>query len=301
LESGLVFDIRRFSIHDGPGIRTTVFFKGCPLRCAWCHNPESQATRPEMIVLEKRCIRCGTCVEACPKGAITWTEDGPVTDTSQCDVCGTCVEACVSGAREIAGREVTTTAVMSEIERDTIFYETSGGGATFSGGEPLLQPGFLLALLRACKEKEIHTVVDTCGYAPWEVLNDIRNYTDLFLYDLKLIDDAKHREYTGVSNRVILKNLETLSRHGHNLIVRVPVIPGVTDSSENIHAIGAFVAGLPAVEHVDILGYHEAALGKYRRLERVYSLPDVRPPTEACMAGIAEALRQSGLSVKIGG
>ncbi len=301
LITGIVFDVKKFSIHDGPGIRTTVFFKGCPLSCWWCHNPEGQASEPELTFRANRCIQCEACLSACTQNAIFWDGDVISTDREKCTLCGACVEACYTEAREIVGQEMTVAQVMAEIERDIAFYDESGGGVTFSGGEPLSQRGFLLALLRACREKEIHTTVDTCGFSPWETLDSIREYVDLFLYDLKLMDEARHRKFTGVSNELILENLQALSRRGHNIVLRVPIIPRINDDEENICRIGTFAAALPHLNRVDILPYHHAGVEKYNRLNRAYGLPETRPPSDERLAGIARILRGFGLQVKIGG
>jgi pyruvate formate lyase activating enzyme len=301
LETGVVFDIKRYSIHDGPGIRTTVFLKGCPLACQWCHNPESQAPGREQIFRESRCIRCGACVAACPEGAIAWDGDGPRTSGEKCSLCGACVIACTSEAREIVGREMTVAQVMDEIRRDVAFYDESGGGVTFSGGEPLMQPAFLLALLRACQEEEIHTALDTCGQAPWETLDAIRGNVDLFLYDLKLLDEVRHRAFTGASNALILSNLRALSQREEKIILRVPVIPGVNDDEESSRQIGVFAAGLPRLRQVDLLPYHQTAMDKYERLGRAYALAGAWPPSAERMAAIASILQSFGLRVKIGG
>jgi pyruvate formate lyase activating enzyme len=223
------------------------------------------------------------------------------TDGENCTLCGDCVEVCYAEAREIAGQEMTVAQVMTEIEQDISFYDESGGGVTFSGGEPLFQLDFLLALLQACKEKEIHTALDTCGFAPWETLDDIRGHMDLFLYDLKLIDDARHRKFTGVSNELILRNLQMLSERGHNIFLRVPIVPGINDDDENIRQTGTFAAALPHLDRVDILPYHHIALEKYKRLNKVYSLPEARPPSDERIAEIAQILEGFGLRVKIGG
>jgi pyruvate formate lyase activating enzyme len=300
LTAGIVFDIRRFSIHDGPGIRTTVFLKGCPLECAWCHNPESQAADPELIMRPNRCLRCGACVEACPEDAIRLGADGPITDLARCERCGLCTDACFSGARELAGRELTAAQVMAEIERDRPFYDESGGGATFSGGEPLLQPEFLLELLQTCRAGEIATALDTCGYAPYAVLDRIRPYVDLFLYDIKTLDDRKHRALTGVSNELIVRNLQALGKRGARIIVRVPVIPGINDGARELRAVGALVATLPSVVRVELLPYHRIGVEKYGRIAREYSLPELRPPSQEQMAALAQILQQdSGLPVGV--
>lgn len=248
-----------------------------------------------------RCIRCEACLAVCTHGAISQDGDVVSTDGEKCVLCGACVEACYAEARQIVGREMTVAQVMAEIERDIAFYDQSGGGVTFSGGEPLLQRDFLLALLIACKEEEIHTAVDTCGFATWAILDSIRKHVDLFLYDLKLMDEAKHRKFTGVSNELILKNLQRLSAQGHDVFLRVPIIPGINDDAENIRQIGTFAAALPRLNRVDILPYHRAAAEKYHRLNKVYGLPETRPPSDERISEIAEILREFGLQVKTGG
>jgi pyruvate formate lyase activating enzyme len=301
LIKGTVFDIRKYSIHDGPGIRTTVFFKGCPLSCWWCHNPEGQAPAVEVIFRESRCIQCGACLEVCDQAAISWSGDGPITDRTRCLRCGVCAAACYAGARECVGRELTVPQVMAEIERDLIFYDESGGGVTISGGEPLSQPDFALALLETCKEQGIHTAVDTCGFVTREVFDRIREFVDLFMYDLKLMDEAGHRMFTGASNELIVRNLQELSERGHRIVLRVPVVPGVNDDDESMRQIGAFAASLPHVDGVDLLPYHHMGVDKYGRLDRAYRLPETRPPSRDRMAEIAHILGTSGLTVRRGG
>jgi pyruvate formate lyase activating enzyme len=298
--TGIIFDIKRFSIHDGPGIRTTVFFKGCPLSCRWCHNPEGQASRQELILRPDRCIVCGGCVEVCNQGAIAVEQDAIVTRRERCTACGTCVEVCYAEARELVGREVTITEVMSEIERDVAFYDESGGGVTFSGGEPLSQPAFLRDLLHACKTRSLHTALDTCGFAAWDVLDRVRTYVDLFLYDLKLMDEARHREYTGVSNKRILQNLLRLSREGHRIILRVPIIPEINDDEENLGRLAAFAADLPSMERIDLLPYHRIGRDKYLRLAKAWSMPRIDPPSDTQMADIAQMVQEFDLKVRIG-
>jgi len=295
--TGLVLDVRRFSIHDGPGIRTTVFLKGCALSCRWCHNPESQSRGAEALVRLGRCIRCGACVEACEHGAVSWEEGGPVTDRADCAACGACAAVCYAEAREIAGREMTVGEVLAEVERDLPFYLESGGGVTLSGGEPLLQPEFAAALLRAAKGRGIHTALDTCGHAPWEVLDRLRDAVDLFLYDLKLMDDERHRRFTGVPVAAILDNLRALSAAGHAIVLRVPVIPGVNDDDANLDALADCASGLPHLAGVDLLPYHHIGMEKYARLDRSYALPDTRPPSLERMDAVADRLAGRGLPV----
>ena len=300
LTSGIVFDIRRYAIHDGPGIRTTVFLKGCSLSCAWCHNPEGQARGFEAMVRDNRCIRCGACVDACGHGAVTWTGEGPVTDRALCTACGDCAAVCYADARERVGREMTAEEVLAEVARDEPFYRRSGGGMTLSGGEPLLQPAFAAALLRGARAAGIHTALDTCGYAAWETFDCVRGDVDLFLYDVKLLDDARHRRFTGVSNAPILANLRALSARGHAIVLRVPVIPGVNDDPANLEALAALAGELAHLARVDLLPYHHIGADKYDRLDRAYPLPDTAPPSAERITAIARLLAERGLPVGTG-
>ncbi|MDI6809434.1 MAG: glycyl-radical enzyme activating protein [Candidatus Eisenbacteria bacterium] len=298
---GTLFDIRRYSIHDGPGIRTTVFFKGCPLSCWWCDNPESLAPTVELIFRKNRCIRCEACLTVCEQGAIAWNGAGPVTDVMKCARCGSCALVCYADARECVGRDLTVDEVMAEVRRDAAFYDESGGGVTLSGGEPLQQPDFALTLLQACRGDGIHTALDTSGFAPWEVMDRIRPYADLFLYDLKLVDEIKHRKFTGMSNDLILKNLRALSQCGHNIVVRVPVVPGINDDEENMRQIRDFLAALPHLDGINLLPYHNLGVDKYVRLNHIYRLPDTHSPSTARIGDIARLLTSAGLTVRIGG
>ncbi|MGA2555530.1 MAG: glycyl-radical enzyme activating protein, partial [Verrucomicrobiota bacterium] len=278
IESGLVFNVQKYSLHDGPGIRTTVFLKGCPLCCAWCHNPESRSASPELVLSENRCTACGECRRACPFGE-TAPGGGPMaTDAAECTLCGQCAEACPTGARQIIGERRTIADIMEVVGQDRVFYEESGGGVTFSGGEPLSQPAFLKAMLAACRREGLRTAVDTCGFACTEVLLDIAGLSDLVLFDLKLMDDARHRQYTGVSNTPILANLRALARVHRNLWLRVPVIPGINDREEDMRAAAEFAAQLPGVQQVNLLAYHKFGLFKSRRLSQPYPLESVEPP-----------------------
>jgi len=302
-DSGMVSNIMRYSVEDGPGLRTTVFLKGCPLSCRWCHNPENQFSGRELVFREVRCIKCGECVSVCPQGAVTMSDGGrgfPRIDDS-CDLCGACVESCASEALELIGRRMTVSEVMAEISRDIAFYEESGGGITISGGEPLAQPEFLDALLKACSSAEIHTAVDTCGYAPWELFDRIRPFVNLFLYDLKLMDDYAHKRETGVSNRQILLNLRRLAESGEHVLVRMPIIPGINDHEAEIEAVGTFLSSLPGIREIQILPYHESGWDKYKLLNRRYNMPATKPPEDVLMDDIAAALEEFGLLVSRGG
>lgn len=302
MSAGIVFDVRRYAIHDGPGIRTAVFFKGCPLACRWCHNPEGQSPVAETAFRGTRCVACGACIEVCPHGAISRRADGGIeTDRSVCVRCGACVEACYADARQTIGYEVSPEAVADEIARDVPFYERSGGGATFSGGEPLMQIDFLDELLDACRARGIHTALDTCGYAPWEAIERIRRRVDLFLYDVKVVDDARHRELTGVSNEIILGNLRALSGLGHAIRLRVAIIPGMNDDDESIRAIGALAGGLPRLDEIDILSYNRMGIDKYARLGRSYTLPDAPAVSGERLAAIVRTLGGFGVRVRAGG
>ncbi len=299
--TGVVANIMRFAVNDGPGIRTTVFLKGCPLRCQWCHNPETISPRQEIAVREDRCIGCGACVEACEEGATLRVDGALVFSRASCVRCGRCVEACCSGARGLVGREMTAEEVVEEIRRDEVFYGESGGGATFSGGEPLLQHEFLLALLRGSRERGIHTAVDTSGYAAAAVLETVASAADLFLYDLKLIDEERHRRFTGVSNRVILDNLRRLAGRGARVVVRVPLIPGVNDDEENIEQTGRLVASVGGVTRIDVLPYHDSGAAKSHRLGETHRLPPVSRPMPAQLEWVAAILRRHITDVSIGG
>lgn len=295
--SGTVFDIRRYSIHDGPGIRTAVFFKGCPLACRWCHNPEGRSHAPELIFRPARCILCNDCLDVCPHDTVSRVGDEIRIDRMRCRVSGNCALACPAEALEVVGRKMSVAAVLGEIERDRVFFEQSGGGATFTGGEPLAQEAFLHQLLSGCRERGISTVVDTCGHAPWSVLEGLLPLVDLFLYDLKLMDEARHVEWTGVSNDDILANLRQLATVGHGVRVRIPLIPGINDDEANLRQSGAFLAGLPFPPPVELLAYHSIAAGKYTGLGREYTLGDVKAPDAAQMQRAAGILGEHGVRV----
>jgi pyruvate formate lyase activating enzyme len=287
MNKGLIFDIRKYSIHDGPGIRTTVFFKGCPLRCLWCHNPEGQSFMPEPMVRPKRCLKeCSECLSACEATALAKIADIPVLDINRCTTCGKCADVCPTQAIEVVGRRLDVSEVIAEIEKDRIFMDESEGGVTFSGGEPLAQPDFLAALLSLCKKKEIHSVVDTCGFAPREALEKIADKVDLFLYDLKLIDDEKHKKYTGESNKIILENLESLAKMEKRIVIRLPLVPSINDDEENLSQMAEFLRSLKGITQISLLPFHKLGKDKYKGLQK-------RNPSENFTSPSAESLEKT--------
>jgi len=299
-ERGLVFSIQRYSTEDGPGIRTTVFMKGCPLRCLWCHNPEGQELYPQIAFNDSRCIGCKACVDACPQGAITFTVDGPWTDKGKCQNCGKCAEVCPTGARELIGKYMTAEEAFSEVERDILFYRNSGGGVTVGGGEPMMQPRFLVEFLKKCHEKGIHTALDTSGHAKWKTIGEALMYVDLVLYDIKQIDPAKHADYTGVSNELILENARRISDKGIPIIIRIPVISGYTDAEENIRYIMEFVSILESVTTVDLLPFHRLGEPKYKKLDRNYEFKGTQPPNDEHIQKLKQIVESFGLQARVG-
>lgn len=256
MESGLIFNLQKYSVHDGPGIRTTVFLKGCPLCCQWCHNPESISPRPEVILVSQRCIACGECRTACPFGGSLDGQGALPPRHESCILCAACVDACPTGARQMIGRQMTVDEVVEEVRKDRIFYEDSGGGATISGGEPLAQPRFAIALAQALSAAGIQVALDTTGFGCTEHLLAAAGFSDLVLYDLKAFDEARHRELTGVTNRGILENLKALAAVHRNIWIRIPVVPGFNDDGRELKQIATFVAGLRSVKLVNLLPFH---------------------------------------------
>ncbi len=300
MRKGMIFNVERYAIHDGPGIRTTVFFKGCSLRCWWCHNPEGQNLSRELVFRENRCINCGECVKKCPRKALACSSREVVLNRKNCNVCGVCAQVCPSEALSVAGQEKSTEEVVETIERDIAFYDESGGGATFSGGEPLMQPDFLKELLSLCNEKGIHTTLDTSGYASREVLDIISHKVNLFLYDIKSMDDAKHKKYTGASNRLVLKNLQRIISGGCDIAVSLPIIPGVNNDEKNICRTGEFLSSLRNVKYVSLLPYHRAGVAKYKNLGRHFKLEKTQSPSSMEIDALKQRLETFGLEVRIG-
>jgi pyruvate formate lyase activating enzyme len=318
---GLVFDVQRYAIHDGPGIRTTVYLKGCPLVCPWCHNPESQSPEPEILVDGERCIACGACVAACPRAEVrTGAESAPggeqdapteaartpatarrLPEPARCLRCGRCAEACVTGARRMVGRRVSVEVLLEEILRDRAFFETSGGGVTFSGGEPLLQAGFLVAALEGCRRQGLHTAVDTCGYASPESLDAVAALVDLWLYDLKTLDEARHLSATGVPLAPILENLRRLDAAGARIWVRIPLVPGFNDGGGDLDALGALVASLARTQRVHLLPFHRGAERKRERLGRDGACEQYSQPSPETLEEARQRLSAFGLDVIAGG
>lgn len=305
--TGLIFDVKRYSIHDGPGIRTTFFLKGCPLVCWWCHNPEGIAAGPVMIYHANRCIRCGQCVAACSHGVWTKNPDGGILrDMERCTGCRACEQRCPPRAIEFAGRRVSVEDIVAEARKDIPFFDTSGGGVTFSGGEPLSQPEFLLAALQALRREDIHTAVDTSGCAPERDILRVAEYAGLFLFDLKFIDAFQHKRYTNADNTSILSNLKRLDEWLHErgkraISIRIPIIPGVNDSEDNLMQTVSFVKTLCSVASVHVLPYHSAGAAKYRNIGMEYRMGDTQPPSQEEMECITEFFRKHGVQAVQGG
>lgn len=298
--SGIVTNIQRFSIHDGPGIRTTVFFKGCNLRCFWCHNPETLALEPQLQLFPNRCIGCGACFTRCPNGAHERANGTHLFHRELCQACGRCAETCYAEALVITGESKTPEQVVAEVLRDKPFYETSKGGVTLSGGEPLLQLEFAYEILQLCKSEGVHTAIETALNVPWERVEAILPVTDLVMFDLKLLDAEKHKAATGVSNKRILANIERLGRTAKPLIMRTPIVPGVNDTPEEVAAIAHFAAQLDNLLYYELLPFHPMASGKYDSLEMNYRARDLQRPSKETMDALTEHAQAVGIQVKHG-
>ena len=300
---GVVFNIQHYAIHDGPGIRTTVFLKGCPLRCLWCQNPESQDLKPVIFFNAEKCTGCGMCIEACPENAIRIVDDKSATDRGRCKGSGTCAEVCPNEARSLMGRIMSGAEVFEDVNADALFYQNSGGGVTLSGGDPVAQPAFSIDILKRCRNAGIHTAVETCGFAQWETLKSILEYVDLVLYDLKHMDPVKHKAFTKVSNERILDNAKRIRMELElPMLARIPVIPGYNDSLDALKAAAQFIARElgPSVS-VHLLPYHRLGETKYERLEKPGLRTHIVPPEDSQTEEAKLLFAAEGLTVHIGG
>lgn len=296
----LIFNIQRFSVNDGPGIRTNVFFKGCPLNCLWCHNPESKSLTPDLGFIQSKCIGCGHCLTQCPGGCHSNVNGEHVIDRTKCLACRACQTFC-AGALEIMGQEMSVEEVIDEVMKDEIFYRTSGGGMTVSGGEPMIQFPFLPALLRAAREKGLTSCMETCGFAAWERFEEVLPLVDLFLYDVKETDPARHKEYTGADNALILENLKRLDAAGAKTVLRCPIIPGLNDREDHFAAIGRLADSLKNVQGIDVEPYHPLGKTKCENLGRDYPLADLSfPDKEQVKAWIDAIAAHTAVPVRQG-
>ncbi len=299
VENPIFFDIKRYALHDGPNIRTTIFFKGCPLRCFWCHNPEGIHDDLEIVTVQDKCIGCRECLEGCPESALSWQSETIERDIDRCSLSLNCVEICPSLAQEAIGWRSGIEEIIKEIDKDRPFYDLSGGGVTFSGGEPLHQAQHLINLLKRCGQLEIHRSVDTSGYAETSTVLEVAPHTDLFLYDLKLMDAALHKEYTGVDNTLIVANLKKLDEIGAVVRIRLPLIKTINDSVENIESTARFLAELNHINDVDLLVYHDLAGAKYKKLARADITDRGYTPEPEIVDRTQQILEKYGLSVHL--
>lgn len=305
--TGIIFDVDKFAVHDGPGIRTTVFLKGCPLRCLWCHSPESWSPKPQLVFHESKCVGCGNCVEACPQGA-QWLSDyigddnrpQRKIDREKCVNCGTCTKTCYAQALRLCGKEMTAEEVVNDVAKNEAFFRNAGGGVTLSGGEPTMQPRFAHAILKGLKEHDIHTAMETTGLTSWGTLQALAPYVDLFLYDLKQMDDASHKAQTGVSNTLILRNLKRLVTLGKDIQVRVPVIPTCNDDDANIIATCAYAQSV-GVKRIAFLPYNPSTPAKYEWIGKIYPLQELEPPPTEALSRMVDIADAHGLQAQAGG
>lgn len=290
---GLIFDIKKFAIHDGPGIRTTVFLKGCPMDCVWCHNPESKKKSREIKCIETKCRLCGNCVATCPEGCFSITEAGHLYDRKRCVKCGRCTTTCISKALESIGRKASAAEIIQDVVKDKKYFTNSGGGLTLSGGEPLMQAAFACEILALAKEQALHTCVETAGLATFDRFEQIRPYTDLFLYDLKGTDPILHKETTGVDNRLILENLKRLDRSGAETILRCPIIPGVNDNEKHFDEIARMANDLRNVVEINLLPFHPYGASKSDHINEKYKMKDIPATSESDLDAYLTAVRRN--------
>jgi pyruvate formate lyase activating enzyme len=302
VSESLIFDVKRYAINDGPGIRVVIFFKGCNLHCAWCHNPESISSKIEKMYAPAKCIKCGTCVEACPENAITLTSEGIITDPDLCTLCGKCAEVCPTKAIEMSGKVMSVNEIMDIIEKERIFFDQSGGGVTFSGGEPLVHTKMLIKLLDECGKIGIHRAVDTAGNVSTETILDVAKRTDLFLYDIKMMDSDSHREWINSGNEKILNNLVVLAEAGKHIIIRIPLIGGVNDTDENIELTAKFISELAGEKKlVHLLPYHAIAENKYMKLGKSDDFEKLKEPDKETLERAIAKFGMYGILASVGG
>lgn len=296
----VITDIQRYSVHDGPGIRSLVFFKGCPLRCQWCHNPETHDPLPELLFNDELCIGCGACVVECPTQSISVVDNQIKTEKQNCLLKQQCVDVCYAGARKISGHYYTVDEVYEKVIRDRIFYDTTGGGVTLSGGEVLVYWKFAAQLLQKLKHGGIHTAIETCGYSPWNEFEKVLDYTDLVLYDVKHCDGTMHRRFTGKGNRLILENLKKVSDFNRPVIIRIPVIPGFNDTRKNMQEVAHIAAEIGAKE-IHLLPFHQIGESKWDSTGKTYHFRNIEEPSKESMAEIKQMLAETGVPVVVGG
>lgn len=296
---GKIFNIQRYSIHDGPGIRTTVFLKGCPLKCFWCHNPEGINFESEIQILDFRCLHCGLCIEECPNNARSFSEGKIIISKDKCTHCLRCVEVCPNLATELIGNEVSVKEVLSIVEQDIPFYKRSNGGVTFSGGEPLMQVEFLKNCLMECIKKNIHTAVDTSGCVEGYKLREILPFVNIFLYDIKTLDDNKHKNATGFGNKIILDNLKMLLKNEARIHLRIPIIPTFNDSVEDIDKIAEFILDLEGIEIIEILPFHQLGSGKYKNLQKFYKAANYNIIDRERLEELLKPFSKKGINYKV--
>lgn len=300
MNKGTIINIQKYSVHDGPGIRTSIFFKGCPLSCWWCHNPETHSKNHEIMFFEDRCTGCGRCENSCPNGSIKINGNKAKVNKETCTLCGKCANVCLKEAREYVGKDISVNEIIKEIVKDRPFYEESNGGVTFSGGEPLIYSDFLSEVLERCKRLGIHTAIETSGYVPWGNIEKVIDNVDLFLYDLKLMDNNKHKIYIGSDNKLILDNLSKICERNSNVIIRMPIIAGINDNEEHVNKVIELISVLNILE-VNLLPFHKMGMDKYKRLNKVYKLTGNEVPSQEKMDDLALRFKMAGIKVKIGG
>jgi len=294
-KKGFIFNIQRFSLHDGPGIRTTIFFKGCPLKCLWCQNPEGLSISNEIFQYSAKCIGCKSCLESCPEGAISFDGQDVFIDRHICKLCMICADNCPTGALEALGMEMTIKEITDETLKDRVIFEESGGGVTLSGGEPLMQLDFVTELLKTMKELNINTAVETSGFVSMEALKKVSPWTDLFLYDLKLLDPERSKEYTGISSKTIIDNLKYLAQNGSQLIIRMPLVPGITDHRDHLRLMAVTLKEY-GINELELIPYHSLGANKYRGLNMEYQLQELEPPSKKQMAVARDIFLSEGIS-----